>query len=178
MKQLDFYTVDLEYVKHLQKGEKNTRGFSRVPNIDYGYDKKRKFLCGVVLQINGIKYYVPVTSYKQQMRDNFLVYSRSGKVVSSLRFNYMFPVPDGLIERRVINDEPDIAYRTLLAQELQYCIKNQNEILRLAKRTYKRVIMGKDPGLTYNSCNFALLEQLCHDYTKAKGQKMHRDRER
>ena len=43
MDKLNFYTVDLEY----------------------GENRKPKFLCGVVLQVNNVDYYVPVTSYKQ-----------------------------------------------------------------------------------------------------------------
>ena len=59
-------------------------------------------------------YYVPVTSYKQQKPDNFLIKTPKGQVVSSLRFNYMFPVPAELISVRIIASEPDSAYRALL----------------------------------------------------------------
>lgn len=164
MDKLNFYTVDLEYVSFLKKAELESRGFSRVPNMDYGEQRKAKFLCGVVLQVNDMKYYVPVTSYKQQKPDNFLIKAANGQVVSSLRFNYMFPVPDGLVSVRIIADEPDRAYRALLSQELRYCIKNQESIQHLAERTYKRVLLGKNPGLTANSCDFKLLEQACFTY--------------
>jgi len=87
---------------------------------------------------------VPVTSYKQQKPDNFLIVADNGQTVSSLRFNYMFPIPKEAIAIRVISDEPDRAYRALLAQELRYCIKNQDTIQLLAERTYKRVLLGKD----------------------------------
>ncbi len=73
MDKLNFYTVDLKYVEFLQNTEKEKRGFSRVPNMEYGNQRKSKFLCGVVLQISDIHYYVPVTSYKQQKPDNFLI---------------------------------------------------------------------------------------------------------
>jgi len=86
MDKLNFYTVDFDYVEYLQEAEKRSRGFSRVPNMEYTEGHKRKFLCGVVLQVNDIDYYVPVTSYKQQKPDNFLIAADNGKVVSSLRF--------------------------------------------------------------------------------------------
>lgn len=159
MDKLNFFTVDLQYVNYLKNIEREKRGFSRVPDIDYGKQHKTKFLCGVVLKVDGMSYYVPVTSYKQQKPDNFLIKSASGQVVASLRFNYMFPVPDELVWVRVISSEPDLAYRALLAQELRYCIKNQKTIQHLAERTYKRVLLGKDPGLVVNSCDFKLLEQ-------------------
>ncbi|MCI9443040.1 MAG: hypothetical protein HFH15_18050 [Ruminococcus sp.] len=91
-------------------------------------------------------YYVPVTSYKQQKPDNFLIKTPKGQVVSSLRFNYMFPVPAELISVRIIASEPDSAYRALLSQKLRYCIKNQETIRHLAERTYKRVLLEKNAG--------------------------------
>ena len=164
MEKLNFYTVDLDYVNYLKKTEQDKRGFSRVPNMEYGNLRKPKFLCGIVLQVNNIDYYVPVTSYTQQKPDNFLIKADNGQVTSSLRFNYMFPIPKELVAERTIAGEPDRAYRALLAQELKYCITNQETIQHLAERTYKRVLLGKDQGLVANSCAFQLLEQECKTY--------------
>ena len=50
MDKLNFYTVDFEYVKFLKEAEQEYRGFSRVPNVEYGEQRKPKFLCGIVLQ--------------------------------------------------------------------------------------------------------------------------------
>lgn len=172
MDKLNFYTVDLKYVEFLKKEETKKRGFSRIPNMDYGDKRKPKFLCGVVLKVKNMDYYVPVTSYKQKKPDNFLIYSQNGEIVSSLRFNYMFPVPSSLVEERRIADEPDRAYRSLLAQELLYCRKNQDEIVRLAQRTYKRVLLGKNPGLLVNSCDFLFLEEKCCCYVAEKEHSM------
>jgi len=161
---LNFYNVDSNYVQYLQKVENEKRGFSRVPNMKYNDKNKQKFLCGVVLQVKNVSYYVPVTSYKQQKPDNFLIVADNGLVVSSLRFNYMFPVPDELVNIRIIDEEKDRAYRALMAQELRFCIKNQTIIQNLAERTYKRVLLGKDQGLIINSCDFLLLEEKCLEY--------------
>jgi len=165
MDKLNFYTADLKYVQYLQNAEQKNRGFSRVPNMAYSDKYKQKFLCGIVLQVNGIDYYVPVTSYKQQKPDNFLIKADNGQIVSSLRFNYMFPIPKELVEVRIISNEPDRAYRALLAQELRCCIKNQTIIQNLAERTYKRVLLGKDIGLVVNSCDYKLLERKYHEYS-------------
>ena len=70
-----------------------------------------------------------------------------------------------------MEDEPDHAYRALLAQELRYCIKNQDVIQHLAERTYKRVRLGKDQGLVVNSCAFMLLEEACEAYHLIRGKK-------
>ena len=164
MENLDFFVVNSAYAAYLQNAESAVRGFSRVPNMDYGDSRKQKFLCGVVLKINDVDYYVPVTSYKIKKPDNFLICADNGSVVSSLRFNYMFPVPADAITRRIIDTESDVKYKALLSQELRYCIKNQDEIRHLAERTYKRVLLGKDPGLVINSCDFKLLELKCNEW--------------
>jgi protein AbiQ len=119
MDKLNFYAVNTDYVLYLQKAEQDKRGFSRIPNMSYSEKYKQKFLCGIVLQVNNVDYYVPVTSYKQQKPDNFLIAADNGHIVSSLRFNYMFPIPKELVTVRVIVDEQDRAYRALLAQELR-----------------------------------------------------------
>lgn len=165
MQKLNFYTISLDYVSYLKKEEESRRGFSRVPNVDYGDKRKPKFLCGIVLQVNGMDYYVPVSSYKQKKPDNFLIEDRNGRILASLRFNYMFPIPKGLAIERIISKEPDLAYRALLSQELRFCIKNQEQIQKLAARTYRRVILGKDPGLVKNSCDFVFLEEASKKWT-------------
>ena len=165
MEKLKFFLVDNDYVKYLQKAEISKRGFSRVPNVDYGKDnRKPKFLCGIVLNVNGKDYYVPVSSYKLQKPDNFLIMANNGAITSSLRFNYMFPVPAELVTMYDIKNERDIAYKRLLLQELRYCVSNRQIIHKLAARAYNRVLLGKDVGLSVNSCDFRLLEEKCLEY--------------
>ncbi len=74
---LKFYTTDYQYVQYLQRAELEKRGFSRVPNMDYGKGRKDKFLCGIVLHINNMDYYVPVSSYKIQKPDNLLIHAQN-----------------------------------------------------------------------------------------------------
>lgn len=169
MDNLNFYILDTAYVEYLKNTEIAARGFSRVPDMVYEKSRKQKFLCGIVLSINEMDYYVPVTSFKKKMPDNFLIEAEKGKVTSSLRFNYMFPVPKDILTIKNISKEPDDKYKILLSKELKYCIKNQDEIRRLAKRTYKRVVMGKDNGLVHNSCDFALLEKAYISYCQENG---------
>lgn len=164
MDKLKFYNVPNEYVEYLQQKEILSRGFSRVPNLEYSSGHNRKFVCGIVLKINDLNYFAPVTSYKKQKPDNFLIRDKRNNVVSSLRFNYMFPVPLELATVKNFKKESNIKYRNLLEIELKYCRSNELEILRLAKRTYNRVMIGKNPGLIHNSCNFKLLEQASQNY--------------
>lgn len=163
---IDFFVADYQYVQNLQEAELKKRGFSRVPNMDYGKDKKDKFLCGIVLHINRTDYYVPVSSYKQQKPDNLLICTENGSVTSSLRFNYMFPIPPCCIQTFVINNITDRAYKRLVKQEWDFCNNHIEQIYALAKRTYRRVLLGKDKGLVANSCDFLFLEQKCREYEK------------
>ena len=165
MEDLNFYTVDLKYVNFLKESEINKRGKSCVPDMDYTNKGKPKFLCGIVLEINDLNYYVPVSSYTKKQHDNFLIKIDKGrKISSSLRFNYMFPVPGELLKERRISTEPDRHYRNILSQELRHCIKYQDIIRAQAERTYRRVIEGKNPVLKENSCDFVLLEEKCREY--------------
>ena len=135
-----------------------------MPCIDYGKQRHEKFVCGVVLRINDMNYYVPVSSCKEKEKDNFVIFAKNGEPVSSLRFRFMFPVPDELVKMKDFKQEPDRAYRSLLAQEYIFCKKHQETIQQYALRTYKRVLMGKNPGLVKNSCDFELLEKKYREY--------------
>lgn len=162
---LSFYDIDKEYVKYLQEGERNERGFTRVPNIEYPRNLP-KFTCGVVLDVHGYKYYVPVSSYKMQKPDNILINiesERYNKVKGSLRFNYMFPVPDECINERIIADDPN---KILLNLEWKFCNENETCIRNKAKQTYSKVINKVNPSIVNNSCDFKLLERLCAEYQK------------
>ena len=164
MDKLNFYTVDNDYIEFLKNAEQEKRGFTRVPNMAYGEQRKPKFLCGIVLQVNDVNYYVPVTSFKIQKPDNFLIKAKNGKIVSSLRFNYMFPVPETVLRVKSITEEEDPKYKILLSQELKFCNTNRENIKQLAQRTYKRVLRGFDKGLVINSCDFLLLEKKCKEF--------------
>ena len=61
---LFFYDVDPQYIKYLKQKEIEKRGFTRVPDIEYKNEKK--MVCGIVLEINDYKYYVPISSYKKK----------------------------------------------------------------------------------------------------------------
>jgi len=80
----------------------------------------------------------------------------------------MFPIPKGLATIHVISEEPDRAYRALLAQEFKMLHKKSNHHTVVSRRTYKRVLLGKDIGLVVNSCDFQLLEKKYQEYSTSK----------
>ena len=81
---IGFYDVNIDYIEYLKQFD------PKVPNIVY--DSHQKFLCGVIFKINGMKYYVPVSSFNREVQSNYLI-QVGGIPVGSLRFSFMFPVP-------------------------------------------------------------------------------------
>ena len=95
---LSFYYVNEDYIQYLKKTEMNERGFTTVPNM--AYNTNDKFVYGVVLTVNDVDYYVPFSHYSKQHEDNILIKIKDHKkmvTAGSLRFNYMFPVPNECI---------------------------------------------------------------------------------
>lgn len=167
---LNFYDVDKDYVKWLQNKEKEARGFSCVPNMEYS-NRQPKFVCGIVKIINGFKYYVPVSSYNIQKSENILIKisDKQKPIAGSLRFNFMFPVPDEKIAVRKINDIKDNSYKQLIFKEFNFIQNNTKVILLKADNTYSSVINRTSQQLIKNSCDFKLLETKCIEYCKLHG---------
>ena len=80
-KLLDFYEVSADYISYLLRFD------SKVPKIDYSTTSKHdKFLCGIVLTINGQDYFAPISSFTTQQRTNLVIKNEEGKTLSSIRF--------------------------------------------------------------------------------------------
>lgn len=161
---MDFYRINEAYNRFLQEYEKKKRGITKVPNIRY--TDRNKFAFGAVLQVNGMKYYVSVSSFDKKQEANLLIRVPGDKkeVKGSLRFNYMVPVPDECIEKLVIKDIKDEKYRLLLNKEYQFCIENAERIQKKANKIYKMVKANSKQILTENSCAFHILEEGCQEY--------------
>lgn len=167
---IGFYFVESEYIKFLKEREVNFRGFTTVPNVVY--HSREKFLFGEVLEVGGMSYLVPVSSYTKKQQDNFLIEvsdHHKNKVAGSLRFNYMIPVPAKCLKpfdfKRFITDENR---RNLIEKEYRYCKKKIAVIQKQAKKTYERVTNKTDENLVKNSCDFKLLEQAYAEYMEAE----------
>ena len=162
--ELFFYDVDTDYVKYLKDTEIAKRDFTRVPDIEY--QNERKMVCGVVLEINGFKYYVPISSYKKKQPNNLLIRLEDdsfNQVKGSLRFNYMFPVDDPYITRRDFNKESP-GRKEFLRRQWVFCNSIVNDIKQMAEDTYNSVVSGTDASLKIASCDFKLLEAAAKNY--------------
>lgn len=160
---LNFYYVDKEYIIYLKNYEKQHRGgYTCVPNIEYA--NRDKFVYGAVLEINEMKYYVPVSSKMRGKEDDILIRDKKNTVKGSLRFAFMIPVPDSCISNFIIDEIPDENRKILVSKELAFCRRNREKIQKQAQKTYNRVCSKKYPDLCRNSCDFKLLEKACTEY--------------
>lgn len=102
---------------------------------------------------------LPLTDKKQEANILIRITGDIVEVKGSLRFNYMFPVPDEFLEKVVINDIEDDKYRALLYKEYRFCKESAEKIQKKANKIYIMVTTNRKPLLTDNSCDFKLLEQ-------------------
>ena len=166
MDDLKFCEIDIEYRKYMQKIEKK---------IELSTEEKdnRKFL-GIVLNVNGLDYVVPLSSPKEKhskMKNNidFLKIKYKDQLIGVLNFNNMFPVPKGLYTILNVNNVSDVKYRDLLKNELSWCneIDKREKIYKNAEKIYKDITLKKEKSVFWNrSCNFSLLEEKAKEYEK------------
>ena len=158
-----FYDIDKNYVNFLKSFEE------KIPNISY--EKRDKFMCGVVLKINNFDYFAPVSSFKKQQRTNFLIKNSKNKEVGSIRLSFMFPVPK---ELAIIKDfkKEELNYRRLLNEELSYCNNHSSKIYRKAEFIYNSVCDKTNDIMVKNCCDFKLLEKKSFQYCKEHNLKL------
>ncbi len=148
---LNFYDVDPEYAAYLRQFD------HRVPNIIY--ENNRKFVCGVILKVDGCNYFAPISSNKKEQRTCILICDTLGNILSSIKFNFMFPVPDSVLTKKDFNEirETDRAYAGLLVKELKFCRAFQDEIAEKALDVYR---IGCNPNHYLHNfcCDFKLLK--------------------
>jgi len=159
--QLNFYQIDVNYIAYLLEHD------SRVPKVDYSdVNAHDKFLCGIVLKVNGNDYFAPISSFRTSQRTNIIIKDDNGKDVASIRFSFMIPVPHDVVTLKRIADEPSQQYRILLNMELRFCRRNTNAIYSRARFVYDSVTVKKDPLMVKNCCDFKVLEAACAEYVK------------
>ena len=164
-----FYYVSPEYIDYLKDCEIKSRGYTCVPNVIYA--NRNKFVYGAIFNINNVNYYVPVSHSLKNKSESIIIKNLKNptKQLGSLRFNYMFPIPNSELLYLDVGkgnfSQKDIAR---IKHELSFCRKNRDKILNQAQKTYEKVISGNDENLIKNSCDFKLLEQKCSEYEQQK----------
>ena len=161
MEKIQFFTVDPQYIAYLQAVD------PRVPDVVYP-GRHKKMLCGIVLHVNGVAYYAPLSSNKAPSSISFLVCDRRGKAIASLRFQYMIPVPENVLTKvdfsLLMRQDPK--YGSLVMEEYRFCNKAESikGIMQKAKRAY-RISSNTAHDKNRFCCDFAALEAAMLKYT-------------
>lgn len=166
-----FYIVNDEYIAYLSKIE--TRVMKNKPD-ERTYHRK---YVGILTEINGFKYFVPMSSPKEKdykngkIRKNNLttIYMRSKeKLYGTLRFNCMIPVPGSELSEYKINDEGDFNYKMLMLAEYNFCKDNREKIEKTAKNLYEKKcnLTEGDFPIAKVVIDFKRVEKLCASFKK------------
>ena len=163
MTDIHFYEVDAAYIDYLSKVD------TRVPRVDYSASSHHdKFLCGIVLTVNGHDYFAPISSFTKPQRTNVLIRNAQGRVLSSIRLSFMIPIPPGVASLKDIDAEQSQNYRFLLYNELRFCNRNADYIRQRARIIYDAVTVRQIPLMVKNCCDFKVLEAACAEYASER----------
>lgn len=152
------YEVKSAYINYLSHYQKHI--FSHTDGKD-----NRKYI-GIVFEINGIKYFAPLSSFKdkhKQMKEGIDFIKIKHYAVINL--NNMIPVPNNQIITIDINKEENASYRYLLQAESREINRQKNRIRKNAEIVYShKKRNGVSTPLAKRTNNFELLENLCQKY--------------
>lgn len=153
---LRFYDIDEKYIQFLKTIDR------QVPNVKY--DSNNKFVCGVVLEINGVKYYAPISHKTDKQQTNLQIFD-NGKPISTIRFSFMIPAFDEVLTYKnfKIVAKSDQNYANLLQAEYDYCSNHIQDITNKALSVY-RIGCNKNHRLNYTCCDFKKLEEHYMEY--------------
>ena len=155
---LRIYEVKSTYIKYLSNYQKHIFAQSE--------GKIRRKYIGIVLEIKGMKYFAPLSSYKdkhKKMRESADFIKIKDYAVINL--NNMIPVPDSQIVDIDIDREKDASYRYLLQAESREVNRQRNRIRKNAEIVYShKNHSGNLTALSKRTNDFGLLEHLCKSY--------------
>ncbi len=160
LKTLKIYEVDSEYIKYLSN-------FQEHLFFSDGDKSNRKYI-GIILDINGYKYFAPLSSFKEKhkkMKESVdFIKIRDYAVIN---INNMVPVPDNKYKLVDIKGVKDINYKFLLQAENREINKQRNRILKNASIVYNHKLKYKDSTLLgKRTNNFSVLESAYNSYKK------------
>ncbi len=179
MKKLDFYYIDLKYIRDLSRKDDN------VMSISPQRGKQNRPFVGVVVMTNERKYCIPLTSPKDKFKnrksqvDFIKVYDEesavqpdgSHKLIGVLNINNMIPVTDGVIKRIDMKIRPSDSQETqnmkrLMQKQVKWCRNHVETIENRANKVYDLVTKTpeKSRNLVRRSSDFIKLEKIADEY--------------
>lgn len=163
MNKLKLYQIKDDYIKHLRKFEPKV-----MENKPQG---KRRPYVGAVIEINGFKYYVPLTSPKEKhltMKNSLDFLKINGGIYGAMNINNMIPVNDKDIIQFDIKTEVDETYKNILENQARFIKSNSKKIIDNAGKLYDRVVIRKQAHYISKCNDFKLLEEKCKEYNLQK----------
>lgn len=142
---LKIVEISDEYINYMKQFFMATMMDNKVESRKYS----RKYV-GVVLEVNDLKYFVPMSSPKVSdynldgtIRASSTIILRMVKkskhplLLGTLKLNNMIPVPESEIIEYDLNNEPDAIYKNLVADELIWIQRNTMRIINAANLIYQ-----------------------------------------
>ena len=170
------YSVSDEYIDYLRKYEPNVYS-----NKEGNRTHTRKYI-GTVFKMNGMNYFVPMSSPKET---DYQV-AGSGKVIKksivpiiriteknngvkelkgTLRISHMIPVPEDQLLLYDLDNEVDADYKALVHSEAIFIRKNAAKIQNNAELLYKqKQINDESAGYVKHALDYKHLEDLCKEF--------------
>ena len=180
-----FYRIDISYVKYLHSIDSQVHYDPSDPQYD------RKPYLGIVADIGGHKYCIPLTSGKSRhlnwynvTEHNYVVYENVvlseihpkdvyrrikntelyKKIIAVLEIRKMIPICEGLYTYIDFPSENDQDYRNLLEKEYRFLKPLKDKILHKAERLYE--LQARTGKIKDCYCNFRILEQAFKEYNQ------------
>lgn len=171
--EINWYVLDKKYVEHLSKTD------PKVGYVEYG--DRLKLHVGILLEINNVNYYVPVSSPKpkhKKMANSIdfhkLSDATTGYLYAVININNMIPVPEkcatqlkyNAIEdfRSFSNDKDRINYIYLLQKEKELIDSAEETLRTKARKLHEKCTENPDSKLAKRCCDFVALEKICKEY--------------
>lgn len=157
MSKLRIYRIAENYVRYLHAVDGRVQ-----------YNKGGRPYVGVVLTVEGFRYFVPLESPKPNHANikGGPILKLSNGMLGIMGFNNMIPVPEAELLAFDIAAEPDEKYRALLYNQLSWCNKIAEQIAHKAKKVYINETSGAVESYKRICCDFKALEAACLRYGK------------
>lgn len=154
-KKLLLYTVDDDYVDELTKIDSKI-----AHNKADSRTQTRKYI-GVLFEINSLKYFVNLSSYKPWKHDKMTESVDFIKIgtYAVINLNNMMPVIDGKYHSVNFNQVTDNKYKHLLKNEYGVIKTKSAQIIKSANIIYNhKITNGNETPLARRCCDFKKLE--------------------
>lgn len=155
MERLKIYEIKQEYIQYLSQYQ---------PHLFYD-NGSRKYI-GIILEINDLKYFAPLSSFKPKHRnmDEKVDFVKI-KDYAVININNMVPVPKGQYMLVDINGTKDPHYKYLLQAESREINRQRERLVKNAKIVYNHKLRnGNNTPLAKRSNDFLFLEEKCKQY--------------